>query len=249
MATLHLLGTGASLSGPGRTTTMLAFAVKGSSILVDCGGDAIERYLSAELDLNWIDLLILTHQHPDHVGAFPLLVQKLWLAKRQRPLPIRGPRSALDQARRLFETFDTARWEQLPPLQWQDVEMVEGAEVWRNDHWQVTASPGQHGRTPSIAIRVSSTAGEGSVIYSADTEYADSIVQLARGGDILVHEATGGFPGHSSAEDAARAAAEAGVKKLVLVHLPPGAESLDLTEARRIFPALELGTDGAKIDF
>ena len=91
MPSLHLLGTGASLSGAGRTTTMLAFENQGSIVLVDCGGDAVERLLSAGLDPHRIDLLIITHEHPDHVGGFPLLVQKLWLGKRSRPLPIRGP--------------------------------------------------------------------------------------------------------------------------------------------------------------
>lgn len=249
MARLHLLGTGASLSGPGRTTTMLAFEDAASIILVDCGGDAIERALTSGLDLDSIDLLVLTHAHPDHVGAFPLLLQKLWLSKRQRPLPIRGPQSALDQARRLFNSFDTSGWEQLPPLDWQSAEMVEGAELWSNDHWQVSSAPGQHGRTAAIGVRVESIRSGGTVAYSSDTEYTESIVRLARGVDILVHEATGGFSGHSSVEDAARVAAQAEAGKLILVHLPPEAETLDLEEPRRIFPSVQLGTDGAVFEF
>lgn len=228
---------------------MLAFEDAASVILVDCGGDAIERALTSGLDPGLIDLLVLTHAHPDHVGAFPLLLQKLWLARRQRPLPIRGPQSALDQALRLFNSFDTSGWEQLPPLDWQPAEMVEGAELWRNEQWQVTSAPGQHGRTASIGVRVKSMRSGGSVAYSSDTEYAESIVRLARGAEILVHEATGGFSGHSSLEDAARVAAEAEAERLVLVHLPPEAESLDLAAARRLFDRLELGRDGGVFEF
>ena len=65
----------------------------------------------------------------------------------------------------------------------------------------------------------------------------------------MVHEATGAFGGHSTAEDAARVAAEAGVDRLVLVHLPPGVEELDLSGARSIFPDIELGNDGDALEF
>jgi ribonuclease Z len=249
MPTLHLLGTGASLSGPGRTTTMLALESGGSVVLVDCGGDAVEALLSSGLDPDRVDLLILTHEHPDHVGAFPLLVQKLWLGKRSRPLPIRGPARALDQARRLFETFDTSGWRGLPPLGWGEVEATEGAPVWTDDMWHITAAPGQHGRTPTIGLRVEARGTAGAVAYSSDTERSGAIARLARGAQLLVHEATGEFRGHSRPEDAAHVAAEAGAARLVLVHLPPQAEQLDLTQARAIFPELRLGRDGDALDF
>lgn len=249
MPTLHLLGTGASLSGAGRTTTMLAFESGGSVVLVDCGGDAIERLLSAGLDPQRIDLLILTHEHPDHVGGFPLLVQKLWLGKRSRPLPIRGPARALDHARRLFATYDTSGWKGLPALEWGEVEPREGAPVWADGGWHITAAPGQHGRTPSVAIRVEVDGAAGAVGYSSDTERSGAVARLARGARILVHEATGAFRGHSRPEDAARVAADAGVERLVLVHLPPQAEQLDLSAVRALFPELQLGRDGDAFAF
>lgn len=249
MATLHLLGTGASLSGPDRTTTMLAVESGESIVLVDCGGDAVQRMLAAGLDPRRIDLLILTHEHPDHVVAFPLLVQKLWLAKRGRPLPIRGPARALDQARRLFESFNTSGWRGLPPLDWGEVEARDGAPVWQDAPWRITAAPGRHGRTPSIGIRVEHRDGGGAVAYSSDTEPCDAIARLARGAAILVHEATGEFRGHSGAEGAARVAADAGAQRLVLVHLPPEAEAIDLSTARAVFPAIELGRDGDALEF
>ncbi len=37
MPVLHLLGTGAALSSGARTTTMLAVAIPGSILLIDCG--------------------------------------------------------------------------------------------------------------------------------------------------------------------------------------------------------------------
>ena len=55
MATLHLLGTGAAYSDPTRTTTMLAFRQDRSCLMVDCGGDAIQRLLASGIDPATID--------------------------------------------------------------------------------------------------------------------------------------------------------------------------------------------------
>lgn len=244
MPRLHLLGTGASLSGPGRTTTMLALESGQSIILVDCGADPVQRMLANGLDPGRVDLLVLTHEHPDHVGGFPLLVQKLWLAKRGRDLPVLGPVRALEQARRLFSAFDTSGWDGLPRLVWRQAESREGAESWSDDVWSIETSPGAHGRTPTVALRVTARENGGVVAYSSDTERSGAIARLGRAAAILVHEATGGFRGHSSAEDAARVAAEARAERLVLVHLPPEVEDEDLSAARSHFPNLELGSDG-----
>jgi ribonuclease Z len=244
MSILHLLGTGASLSGPGRTTTMLALEGRKSIVLIDCGGDAGERLLSAGLELDRLSAVVLTHEHPDHVCGFPLLIQKLWLAKRRRPIPIRGPARALDQARRLFETFNTAGWEGLPSLEWHPVEPRERAFVWSDADWTITAAPGTHGRTPSIGIRAEEMPGGTAVAYSSDTEESPAIARMAHAAAILVHEATGAFKGHSEFEAAARVAALAEARRLVLVHLPPNASTSDLGPARAIFPRIQLGNDG-----
>ena len=58
--------------------------------------------------------------------------------------------------------------------------------------------------------------------------------------------ATGALPGvHSSPEEAAAIAAEAGVQRLVLVHAPAGLLPLDA--ARATFPATTWGADGDRV--
>lgn len=68
-----------------------------------------------------------------------------------------------------------------------------------------------------------------SVVFSGDTSPTDRLAELARGADILIHEATftselGDLAGeffHSTVKQAAGIASKAGVKKLVLVHSSP----------------------------
>jgi ribonuclease Z len=248
MPTLHLLGTGAALADASRTTTMLAFVDEGSVLVVDCGGDVVQRLLAAGIDLDRIEALILTHEHPDHVGGFPLFMEKIWLAQRRRPISVYGPAATLSQARRTFETFNTSGWEGLPEIRWREVELTEGAKVLSDDHWRVTASPGTHS-VPVIGIRVEDARGGGVVAYSADTERSDAITRLARGADILVHEASGDFGGHTSVADAAAVAAVAGARRLVLVHLPPDPSRDELERARDTFARIEYGEDGGRYAF
>jgi ribonuclease Z len=247
MATLHLLGTGAAVSDPHRTTTMLAVSDGTSTIVIDCGGDAIQRLLAAGIDLATLDALIITHEHPDHVSGFPLFMEKIWLAGRTAPLPICGIAPALSQARRCFDTFDTSGWD-LPERDWRVVEHEENASVLENDHWRITASPGKH-PVPVVGVRIESGATGGVVTYSCDTEPVPEITGLAHEADILVHEANGEGKGHSSMEQAAQVAAAAQAERLLLVHLPPGDKQADLTAAQRTFPHTELGDEEGRYSF
>ncbi len=246
MPTLHLLGTGAAFSSARRTTTMLAFQSSNSTLVVDCGGDVIQRLLASDVALDSISALILTHEHPDHVGGFPLFMERIWLSGRRRPIPVIGPHAAIDQARRIFKAFDTSGWKGMPGIAWKAVELHESAEVFEDSAWSVTSTPGDHS-VPVIGLRVQSKGGA-CIAYSADTARSDAIARLASSADILVHEASGDMPGHTSPQDAAHVARQAGVGRLVLVHLPPETSEKDLAEARTSFPELDLGEDGAAYD-
>jgi len=240
--TLYLLGTGAAVSDPHRTTTMLAFEEAGQLLLVDCGGDAFQRLLTVGVDVTSLKAIILTHEHPDHVSGFPLLVEKLWLSGRQDPIVVYGLPRTLEVARALFSAFNTKGWEGLPPLEWNEVEALPGASVLESDAFRVTAAPVAH-PVPTIGLRVEGAGGT-VVAYSCDTAKHPNVVLLARDADVLVHEATGSQAGvHASPEEAAETAAEAGVARLILVHLPPGATDGGLEEARHRFTHTELGEE------
>ena len=196
MAVLHLLGTGSAFADARRTTTMLAFESGGRTLVVDCGGDVIQRLQVSGVDLASIEAMIVTHEHADHCGGFPLFMEKLWLSGRRDPIPVYGIESAIAQARKAWESFDTKSWKGVPEIQWHRVKHEPGAEVLRNERWHVTAAPGIH-PVPVVGVRVEAV-GAGVAAYSCDTEKSDDILALARGADVLVHEATGDFGGHTS---------------------------------------------------
>ena len=96
-------------------------------------------------------------------------------------------------------------------------------------------------------------------MYSGDTRPHLSVVEAARGADLLVHEATFGGDeleraretGHSTAAEAARVALDAGVRRLVLTHISSrynrDATEL-LAEARAVFPETVIARDGMTVD-
>jgi ribonuclease Z len=98
------------------------------------------------------------------------------------------------------------------------------------------------------------------VVYATDTRPSPNTVKVARNADLLVHEATyANEQGklaverrHSTAEESARLAREASVKRLVLTHVSArytgeGLKEL-LREATSVFPNTEIAKDGLSIE-
>lgn len=62
------------------------------------------------------------------------------------------------------------------------------------------------------------------VAYSSDTEPCDAFVRLAQGADILIHESTGDYVGHSTGAQAGAMAGRCRARKLMLIHYPVDAD-------------------------
>ena len=78
---------------------------------------------------------------------------------------------------------------------------------------------------PAFALRI--TAGGRTLVYSGDTAPCDELVEISRGADLALFEASylekNDNPPmlHLTGADAAKAATAAGVSRLVLTHLVP----------------------------
>ena len=228
---------------------MLAVELGAELVLVDCGGDAAQRLLSHGLSPRSLSALILTHEHADHVAGFPLLLERMWLEGRREPLDVYGIERAVSQAKRVHDSFDVSAWPGYPELRYHTVPCREGALVLETGSLRVTATPGEHA-VPCVGLRFEDLDDGGVLAYSGDTAYQSAIVRMARGADLLVHEATDEPPMHSRPEEAGRVAREAGVQQLVLVHLPPGFDEGDgLLRAQAVFANTSAGVDGARVSF
>ena len=224
---------------------MLAVQNRHGSIAIDCGSDLVQKLLAAKLELDRLEGLVITHEHPDHVGGFPLLMQRLWLLGRRRPIIVAAPAPALAVAQKLWDLFHLSEKAGMPAVEWHLLEVDAQRPGLPFETWNGTYGPVSHGPV-TIAVRFSDPDTGGTVTYSSDTAPDPRVAELAAATDILVHEATGSGDGHSSAVEAADVGRQAGAGRLLLVHLPaPGAISETmLEEARRRFPRTTIGQEG-----
>jgi ribonuclease BN (tRNA processing enzyme) len=95
--------------------------------------------------------------------------------------------------------------------------------------FDLTWGPVRH-RPESIGYRLER--GGRVFVYTGDTEYAPSVVELARGAHTVLIECSfpdgTPVPGHLTPSGVARIASEAGVERVVLSHVYPAAEGIDL---------------------
>jgi ribonuclease Z len=141
----------------------------------------------------------------------------LWLIKRKAPLMIYGLPGVLDKCKQVMGLYDWEDWDDFYPIIFVECPNVCGSLLFETEDIQVWTSPAEH-LIPSISIKASFA--EGSICYSGDTAPSDAVVNLAKGCDILIHEATGAENGHSSPGEAGKIAQSAGVNRLFLIHYP-----------------------------
>jgi ribonuclease BN (tRNA processing enzyme) len=110
--------------------------------------------------------------------------------------------------------------------------------VKETDKYRITAAPADHVQPflDSLAYRIDTD--DGSLVITGDTKPCDSVVDLARGADVMMvmcwdsHDAMKDRPVTScSILTAGELAAEAGVKQLTMVHIGPRLLDPELADA------------------
>lgn len=255
---LVLLGTA---GGPRPRTTRSAPAqaiVAGDTVyVVDCGNGVARQLVLANLPLPRVRHIFITHHHSDHNADYGNLILLAWAAGLRTRLDSWGPPPLVRMTDLFFEmnatdirarTVDERRTPLRPLVRVH--ELHDGGPVMHDENVRVTAALVHHPPiVPAFAYRFD--AADRSIVISGDTTPSDNLVALARGADVLVHEALfdaaavdrliASVPNasdlrrsilshHTTAEEAGRIAAEARVSTLVLSHLIP-AEDPAVTEA------------------
>ena len=235
-ARVAFLGTSAALTSAARDNTSLVFEAAGTAVLADCGGGALHRLRRLGVDPLALTHVIVTHVHVDHAYGLPSLVRQLMLLGRQTPLSVVCRPEHVEPLRGLLTVFRVWERPDTFALRLTPIDLAVGARAFTSGRLRVSTTPNDHGPMPNFAVRVDVDGG-GAVVYSSDTQPSASVVALARGAEMLVHEATflerdrptGHASTHSSAADAGQVAARAGVRRLLLTHV--GAAYHDAVEA------------------
>jgi ribonuclease BN (tRNA processing enzyme) len=218
----------------------------GFQLLLDPGYATLPRLLR-HIDVDQLDAVLISHGHPDHCADLnPLLRAR---ALRDDDLPPALPVYALPGATDAVLALDRPG-------------MLDHAFVLHEfrpgDRLGIGPFTGETRLlphfTPNAGIRL---AADGAVLaYTGDTGPSPDVAELARGADILLAEAS--YPYEvpadsarylSSARQAGRDAATAGVGRLVLTHLMPGTDPDTVRQAAATFDgSIEIAAPGLVID-
>ena len=251
MTKLIFLGTSNAIPDENHENTHMVVVGEMRTVLIDCATSPILRLQKVGIDFNNLTDLILTHFHPDHVAGVPQLLMNLWLLGRRRPLDIYGLHYTLDRIEDLMRSYGWSEWPNFFPIVFHRLPSEEMTTVLECEEFRILSSPVQH-FVPTTGLRIEFSKSNKVLAYSCDSEPCPQILRLAGGADILVHEASGALPGHSSAEQAGEAASQAEVGALYLIHYPTGEfASGDLVaRARRQFEGpVTLAEDYLTLEF
>jgi len=252
-----LLGTGTPNPEPQRMGPAVAVVSGDRVYLVDCGPGVVRRAAEAGLKMEQLTRVFVTHLHSDHTAGYPDLILTPPNSGRSEPLEAFGP-PGLHQ----MTSHITAAWKEDLDIRLHGTQPVEPrgfiveahdvkpGEVYRDAGVRVVAFAVAHGAW-KYAYGYRFEAPDKTIVISGDTTYSKSLIQAAKGCDILVHEVYSekGLENrtpdwqryhsayHTSAPDVGRVAAEVKPKKLVLYHLLPMGQTPEevVGEVRRYF--------------
>ncbi|MUL67504.1 hypothetical protein BOO86_23725 [Mycobacterium sp. CBMA 234] len=235
---LTILGCSGSVGGPDSPASgYLLTAPDTTPMVIDFGGGVLGA-LQRHADPGAVNIL-LSHLHADHCLDLP----GLFVWRRYHPNPPVGKALLFGPA---------ATWHRLGAAsspeggEIDDITDIFDIKVWVDGEdveiGSLVVTPRQVCHpTESYGMRFTDPSGA-TLVYSADTGYCDALVDLARGADVFLCEASWtDSPDrppklHLSGTEAGRAAREAGVGELLLTHIPPWTSREDvISEAKAEF--------------
>ena len=222
---LIILGSGTCVPSLKRGGPGLLIKVGHKFLLFDIGLGTLHKLLSLDIKHNDIDKIYLSHFHPDHtVELISFLFACNWSGvPRENPLDVVGC-----GVRDFYENLNLAYYEHLTPKNY-TLNLVESIDC-KCAEYAITAKPMKH-KKESVGYRIEDNKGK-SIVYSGDTDYCDEIIELATECDVLILESS--FPddlktdGHLTPSLAAKIAKLSNCKKLILTHIYPESDKIDL---------------------
>jgi ribonuclease BN (tRNA processing enzyme) len=185
---LRFVGCGDAFGSGGRSNTCFHVTGEGVNFLIDCGASSLPALKRLGIARDAIDLILITHFHGDHFAGLPFLLLDAQFSRRTRPLVIAGPEGIEMRLTQVMEALfeHSSKTQQRFEL---SVVALKPEQAENFGAINVTPFPVVHGESggPFLGYRI---AAEGRIIaYSADTEWTETLVPLARDADLFIAEA------------------------------------------------------------
>ncbi|PCR99328.1 MBL fold metallo-hydrolase [Lactococcus fujiensis] len=199
------------------TTSYLLQSKSGYNLLIDCGSRAVTE-LEHELQPTQLDAVILSHYHEDHIADLGALRQYRQLFPIGQEgwdgmlLPIYAHAENKNEFAKLTldgvsegRAYDVEKGLKMGPFDITFLKMVHPVI--------------------NYAMRIVERRTGQILVYTGDTGYFDDLINFSKGADVLLADVyffkeKHRMPNHLSSVEAGEIAKAAGVKKLILTHLP-----------------------------
>jgi ribonuclease Z len=230
------LGVGGWVSNPLLGTVSFIVEAGPLTMLLEAGEGVYAAMRRCGFDVADIDYVLITHKHGDHALGLPTLA--VHARRLGRRLKVLAPTDLdVELLLRAVGIPDHIAALELHPID----PVPEPALVLEEQGVKVYAAAADHS-VPSLAYRIE--AGGAALAYTGDTRPTPSIVKLARGCKLLIHEATFDdqhrelalADGHSTPSQAAETAREAGAQYLMPVHYRLEPPALETPGLKVVFP-------------
>jgi ribonuclease BN (tRNA processing enzyme) len=245
---MKLTVVGCSGSGPGPRSPASCYLVEhdGFRLLLDLGNGAFGA-LQGLADPDSIDAVFLSHLHADHcLDVAPFVVWHRYSGRSsRRRIPLFAPAGADTRLALAYDGADASLTDVF------DFVVVTPGALTIGPFAVETARTAH----PVECHAVRLTAGGRSLVYTGDTGASERVIDLARGADVLLAEASHP-PGpdlptglHLTAREAGEHASAAGVGRLLLTHVPTWVDEIgQLFAASAVFSETELVRSGASYE-
>jgi ribonuclease BN (tRNA processing enzyme) len=237
---LTILGNSATYPGPGKACSGYLLTEGDTRLLLDCGTGVLAS-LQKHIAIEELTAIIISHMHSDHFfDLVPLRYALTYGGLRTRaPLPVYFPAGGRKIWERVVAAFDELEGDFSAPF---EVSEYREGKTYLVGSFSVGCSQLRH-YIPNYGIEVRSHSAR--MVYSGDTGPCPELVSLAHQADLFLCESTflngdskvpPGERKHLTAGEAATAAQDASVRRLVLTHLMPGVDAVKVLEtARQVF--------------
>lgn len=232
-----ILGSGTCVPRLDRSACALLVETGAAKILMDLGPGTMRRMLEYGVGIFDLTHIVLSHFHPDHTSELvPLIFATKYPdgQKRKQRLMVLGGQGLKD----FYQGLKAAYGDNivLPKAQMavREIDTLDG-ETLDFGIFKIAARPTNH-RPESLAYRITDNKGH-TIVYSGDTDECEALEALAQNADLFVCESA--LPdelkvsGHLSPSLAGNIAQKAGAKRLVLTHLYPQCDEVDIVKQAR----------------
>ena len=228
-----------------------------NSYLFDCGEGTSSSILKFNVDYNRINAIFITHTHSDHISGLFLLLQMMYLSRRENPLELYLPEEAIPGIKDFLNLI------YLFPDKFPfdlNFHSINQGLFFENPDLKIFAYPNKHLITNKEVIERKRIANKmesfcleikfdnKKIVYSGDVGVLEDLKMISRNADLLLSECM-----HINPYDLIKLIIKNKVKKSIFTHIPPEMEKEKDEIIRKAeesgYSNLEFASDGMIVEF